>query len=103
MASSSLPSEPPSSPPRSPSREGSRKRGSYDLTTPRTARRLKSVERGRKVSGPAQSMFDTVPKVAVPAQSVFSASTAKTPVVNPFTIPPGGEGGKGKGKGVATP
>ena len=44
MASSPL-SEPPSSPPRTPSREGSRKRGSYDPSTPRTARRLRSATR----------------------------------------------------------
>ena len=103
MASSSPLLEPPSSPTRSPSRDGSRKCGSYDPTTPRTARRLRSVERGRKVPGRAQSVFDTVPKVAVPAQSVFSVGTAKTPVVDPFAIPPGGEGGKDKGKGMATP
>ena len=45
MASSSPLSDPPSSPPRSPSRDRSRKRGSYDPSTPRTARRLKSAER----------------------------------------------------------
>ena len=45
MASSSPLSEPPSSPPRTPSRDRSRKRGSYDPSTPRTARRLRSVPR----------------------------------------------------------
>ena len=43
MASSSPLSEPPSSPPRTPSRDRSRKRGSYDPSTPRTARRLRST------------------------------------------------------------
>ena len=46
MASSSPLSEPPSSPPRTPSRDSSRKRGSYDPSTPRTARRLRSTTRG---------------------------------------------------------
>ena len=45
MASSSPLSEPPSSPPRTPSRDRSRKRGSYDPSTPRTARRLRSASR----------------------------------------------------------
>ena len=45
MASSSPLSDPPSSPPRSPSCDSSRKCGSYDPSTPRTARRLKSAER----------------------------------------------------------
>ena len=43
MASSSPPSEPPSSPPRTPSHDRSRKRGSYDPSTPRTARHLRST------------------------------------------------------------
>ena len=44
MASSPL-SEPPSSPPHTPSREGSRKHGSYDPSTPRTVRCLRSATR----------------------------------------------------------
>ena len=45
MASSSPLSEPPSSPPRAPERSRSRKRGSFDPSTPRTARRLRSISR----------------------------------------------------------
>ena len=43
MASSSPLSEAPSSPPRTPPRDSLRKRGSYDPSTPRTARRLRST------------------------------------------------------------
>ena len=45
MASSSPLSEPPSSPPRTPSRDRLRKRGSFDPSTPRMARRLRSASR----------------------------------------------------------
>ena len=76
----------------------------------RTARRLKSVERGSKAPNPTQSVFDNVPKI----EGIFSVRTM-TPfkgidVVGAEDLaqkaversvhekPPGGEGRKDKGK-----
>ena len=75
MACSSPLSEPPSSPPRTPVHDRSHKRGSFDPSTPRTPRRLRSASR-----------------------------EGMTEVVYPKTTSlPGGEVSKGKGKEVATP
>ena len=68
MASSSPLSEPPSSPPRSPSRDISRKRGSCDPSTPRTARCLKSVERGHPAVSTKYRIGDTISKQAMAGQ-----------------------------------
>ena len=76
MASSSPLSDPPSSPPRSPSRNSLRKRGSYDPSTLRMARRLKSAER---------FAFDfSVRPAKTPTQTELPAERGRTTVSSKF-------------------
>ena len=126
MASSSPLSDPPSSPPRSPSCDRSRKRGSYDPSTSRTARRLKSAERsafdfnvqpvkaameppaarGRPAtSSRSKSIFDSMPKETVQAEKSALFSIPSAPKKSTATKPTAGQpanttppGGKGGGQ-----
>ena len=124
MASSSPLSDPPSSPPRSPSRDRSHKRGSYDPSTPRTARRLKSAERnafdftvrpvkaamepatrGRPATSRSKSIFDSMPKETFQAEKSALFSVPNAPKKSTATKPTAGQpadttlpGGKGGGQ-----
>ena len=108
MAPSSPLSDPPSSPPRFPSRDSLSKRGSYDPSIPRKARRLKSAERFafdfsvRPAKTPAQTELPAERGCTAVSSKFHDAFIKKTPTPESTagqpasTTLPGGKGGKGE-------